>query len=64
MSKNYLGVIDTRNTKYQGLIKDDKFNGIGILLDNLFMTVLSTWKNNFINGASVIIFPDLEMFFG
>lgn len=64
MSKNYLGLIDSRNTKYQGLIRDDSFNGIGILMDNLFTTILSTWKKNFIDGPSVIIFPNMEVFFG
>ena len=59
MSKNYFGVLDSRNTKYQGLLKDNSFNGIGILMDNLFTTVITTWNKYVMNGPSIIIFPYL-----
>lgn len=59
MSKNYFGLLDSRNTKYQGLVKDQKFNGIGILIDNLFNTIVSNWKGYILNGYTFIIFPFL-----
>lgn len=59
MSKNYFGLLDSRNTKYQGVIRDNLFNGIGILIDDQLTTVLSNWKKYSINGPSVIIFPTL-----
>lgn len=34
MSKNYFGLLDSRNTKYQGVIREDQFDGIGILIDD------------------------------
>ncbi len=64
MSKNYFGLLDSRNSKYQGLLKDDCFNGIGMLIDNQLTTVLSSWKKHTLSGASVIIFKDLQTFFG
>ena len=57
MSKSYFGVLDSRNTKYQGQITDDSLNGIGILIDNMFTTILTTWKKHTLNGPSIIIFP-------
>lgn len=59
MSKNYFGVLDTRNTKYQGLIRDNAFHGTGILIDNLFTTVVTSWNKYLMNGPSIIIFPYL-----
>jgi hypothetical protein len=59
MSKNYLGIIDTRNTKYQGLLKDESFNGIGILIDNVFTTIVTQWNKYSLNGYTMIIFPFL-----
>ena len=59
MSKSYFGLLDTRNTKYQGLIMDDSFSGIGILIDNIFTTIVSTWEKYSLNGPSIIIFPHL-----
>lgn len=64
MSKSYFGVLDTRNAKYQGLIKDDSFNGIGMLINDQMTTILTNWKQNSINGPSVIIFEDAQIFFG
>ncbi len=59
MSNNYFGILDTRNTKYQGLLKNDSYNGIGILIDNLFTTVVTSWNKFIMNGPSFIIFPYL-----
>ena len=59
MSKNYFGLLDSRNTKYQGVIRNGHFDGIGILIDHELATVLSTWKKYTINGPSVIIFSSL-----
>lgn len=59
MSKNYFGLLDSRNTKYQGVIRDNHFDGIGILIDEELTTILSTWKKCTINGPSVIIFSSL-----
>lgn len=33
MSKNYFGFLDSRNTKYQGVIRNDHFDGVGIAID-------------------------------
>jgi hypothetical protein len=46
MSKNYFGIIDSRNTKYQGSILNGKYEGIGALIDDLFLYAISNWKNN------------------
>ncbi len=64
MSKNYFGVLDSRNNKYQGLIKDDHFSGIGILVDYLYTFVLSKWKHNSLNDSTLVIFPNLQILFG
>ena len=59
MSKNYLGFIDTRNAKYQGFFMDEAFNGIGILIDNVFTTIVTHWNKYALNGNTLIIFPFL-----
>jgi len=64
MSKNYFGLLDSRNTKYQGLINNDSFNGIGIILDHLYTLSISTWKSSNLNGPSFTIFPNQEILFG
>jgi hypothetical protein len=64
MSKTYFGLLDSRNSKYQGVIKEDSFNGIGMLMDDQLTTVLSSWEKYSIHGPSVIIFKDVQTFFG
>ena len=58
MSKNYFGLLDSRNTKYQGLVNDDQFDGIGMLIDQTNIFALSTWEGPIMNGPSIIIYPD------
>ena len=43
--KNYFGCMDFRNAKYQGLIRDNSLDGIGIVLDNEFLLSLSSWRS-------------------
>lgn len=57
MSKSYFGILDSRNTKYQGLINDDQFAGIGMLIDQTTTFAISTWNASTMNGPSLIIYP-------
>ena len=43
MSKNYFGVKDYRNCKYQGSLKDGKKSGIGMLIDDAIRLCISEW---------------------
>jgi|GWRWMinimDraft_6_1066014.scaffolds.fasta_scaffold155319_1 hypothetical protein len=36
--------IDYRNAKFQGSIRGNSIDGIGIILDNEFMLSLTNWK--------------------
>ena len=42
MSK--IKIIDYRNARYQGQFKDDKFHGVGIILNDDFTFCLATWN--------------------
>lgn len=59
MNKTYLGILDSRNTKYQGCISNQTYQGIGMLIDSKFMTIVTNWNDNKPNGHSFIIYPSL-----
>lgn len=42
--KTSLRCIDYRNAKFQGSIRGNSKDGIGIILDNEFMLSLTNWK--------------------
>jgi hypothetical protein len=58
MSKNYFGLLDIRNAKYQGLINDDQFAGVGMLIDQTNTLAITTWKASTMSGPSLILYPN------
>jgi hypothetical protein len=56
--------MDFRNAKFQGSIRDNMMDGIGIILDNEYLISLTNWKNEMPYGPSLIIFPNRDYLFG
>lgn len=57
-------VIDYRNGRYQGQIKNQSPHGLGIFIDKNFMFCLAEWMGGEIKGYAMIIFPSGRIFCG
>ena len=62
--KTIFGCIDMRNAKFQGSIKNNTPNGLGIALNLDFLMALTTWNGEQPFGPSVVIFPSRNYLFG
>ena len=59
-----INIIDYRNGRYQGFLKDENYHGWGAILDDDFTFYLSHWTDNQADGPCFLIFPDEKLFYG
>lgn len=61
-----LRIIDYRNGKYQGTTVGVQMTreGVGMILDHNYLFAIATWKQGFVDGPAIIVFPDCTMFYG
>jgi hypothetical protein len=62
--KTYFGCIDYRNAKFQGLISDEKPEGIGFIFDINHLLAFTSWKNDLPYGNALIIFSNGNYIYG
>ncbi len=59
-----LETLDYRNARYQGEVKNEQPNGLGIIIDYNYLFCLAEWQDGRINGPTFIVFPDSRIFCG
>lgn len=57
-------IIDYRNCRYQGQIKNNLPDGIGIILDANQMFCMAEWVAGEIKGPTAIVYPSGRTFCG
>lgn len=64
--KSQLRILDYRNGKYQGTTVGQQITrqGIGMVLDHNYLLTIAAWRQGYVEGQVLIIFPDCTMFYG
>lgn len=64
--KSELRILDYRNGKYQGTTVGSQMtrDGVGMVLDHNYLLAIAAWKEGYVDGEVIIIFPDCTIFYG
>lgn len=57
-------IIDFRNGRYQGQLKNQLPHGIGIFIDKNYLFCLAEWIAGVVQGPALVVFPSGRIFSG
>ena len=63
-SNTYIGTLDTRNSQYQGTIKESHPHGLGFLFSLAHQLTLTSWTDTTPNGPLLHLMPDRSYLYG